>query len=892
MLLTCLVVGLISCRDTVDPRESSPASHVQKQEATGPVTVLELTCRLSFSNGEQGDVHCGEPGGGVSGVSRSVILPWYSEYAVWLPFNLVKDTSTQTWTFIASVKNLLAQPIGTLNGTTAVGSKVVVTYGPVATQGTGDVWITNADGTGNFTAPNQPYFNYPWIVQPQQISPYREMKTHVPNTVTEVTIGIAISTDFPATQSVAGTPPPTQPAWFDDDTSWVEGDSVPFPHVRGILGVNFKTSATLADRQLAAALIGAGVVGGIPIEDNGDGTYFLQVPDDGTGSQLSEAAQKLKSLPQVASTAPLGSSKPNWLQSVDGAGWQRLSLDPDSLSTGWLPWALEAINAPMAWGCSTGDQSALIGVIDHSFDQAEVAANTSGGSQLFGADPTDLSRHGAWVTSVLASRGNDSVGMTGVMWRAGLLLADVADTTKISRDAFLVDSLGAAGARIINLSRGFNWGNRRPTTAKDSAYALDQAQTYLFPSLRRARAKGHLPLVVLSAGNSNLPAFLNVYPIIRDSFPAVVVGAATRSWARWVVNADSGSNFGSYVDVYAPGAEVPVEQGGSGALVPMLGDGTSFAAPLAAGVAGLILSLDPSVPADSIRSYVIGGAQNGNRSVTDPTGTKYLLNAYESLKLAAQRPTASICGNRMWAADSQIFVQRNPSSSTGQSIYHAAAPISGLFPLHRGVINFGTGQADRHLAYENGSWSDVAGWAPDSLLGGPALSAMGDSHDADTSAFAWLDPNNYFVRVNIDDDQSVTTITPTPTIVAGLSPGDTRCLRREDSECTEYVNLRDVGSGYEGRVGTLGYSPRGDDVFIAVTSYHDINKSSEAWEDCFAPDWGWDTSFPPSTSCAVEFRGRTASAPSLTKSFVCGEIGTDASIAPMRIAHGSMRPRS
>ena len=385
--------------------------------------------------------------------------------------------------------------------------------------------------------------------------------------------------------------------------------------------------------------------------------------------------------------------------------------------------------------------------------------------------------------------------------------------------------------------------------------------------------------------------------------------------------------------------------------------GTSFAAPYVTGVAGLLESVDPSTTTDSLRSYILHGAVNGGRAVAEPEGgTKPLLDAYESLKLAAQRPTASICANRVWAADSQIFVQRNPSSSTGQSIYHAAAPISGLFPLHRGVINFGTGQTDRHLEYENGTWSDVAGWAPDSLLGGPALSAMGDSHDADTSAFAWLDPNNYYVRVNIDDDQSVTTITPTPTIVASLSPSDTRCMRKEDGECTENVNLRDVGSGYEGRVGTLGYSPRGDEVFIAVTSYHDINKSAETWDNCLAPGltclnmtyqrvpdstvvyavkiaggartplftiqdraitqlgasedgaelfyyteqthanihihhWGWDTSFPPSTSCAVEFRGRAASAPSLTKSFVCGEIGVDASIAPMRIAHGSMRPR-
>ncbi|HEY9517419.1 MAG TPA: hypothetical protein VIQ74_17290 [Gemmatimonadaceae bacterium] len=310
MLLACLALGLISCRDTIDPRAATPPSQVQQQEASGPVTVLRLTCTFSFSNGQQGEVRCGEPGTGMKRVSKSVMLPASSEYAAWLPYYLVKDTVTEKWSFLSVVQNLLGQPIGTINGTTAVGTKVAVTYGPVASAGTGTVNLMNADGTGNFTAPNQPYFDYPGIVAPQVYSTYRIWNVHVPNTVTEVTMGVAISTDFPATQSVASIPPSTEPAWFDDDTSWVEGDSVPFPHVRGILGVNFKPSATLADRQLAAALIGAEVVGGIPIEDNGDGTYFLQIPDDGKGAQLSEAVKKLESLLQVDVTAPLGSSKP------------------------------------------------------------------------------------------------------------------------------------------------------------------------------------------------------------------------------------------------------------------------------------------------------------------------------------------------------------------------------------------------------------------------------------------------------------------------------------------------------------------------------------------------------------------------------------------------------
>ena len=70
MLLACLALGLISCRDTIDPREASPLSQVQQQVATGPVTVLRLTCTFSFSNGEQGEVHCGEASARTKGMNR------------------------------------------------------------------------------------------------------------------------------------------------------------------------------------------------------------------------------------------------------------------------------------------------------------------------------------------------------------------------------------------------------------------------------------------------------------------------------------------------------------------------------------------------------------------------------------------------------------------------------------------------------------------------------------------------------------------------------------------------------------------------------------------------------------------------------------------------------
>jgi hypothetical protein len=330
VLLACLALGIISCRDTIDPREATPPSQVQQQEASGPVTVLRLTCTFSFPDGAQGEVRCGEPGSGMKRVNKSVILPASSEYAAWLPYHLVQDTVSETWSFLSVVQNRLAQPIGTLDGTTAVGTKVAVTYGPVASAGTGTVSIIDADGTGNFTAPNQPYFDYPGIVAPQAYSGYRTWKVHVPNTVTEVTMGVAISTDFPAEQDVAITPPDSAPAWLSADSSSADPTyAIGHEFTENAAIVMFSDSSTLGDRQLAIALVGGKVIGGRRAR-SGSGAYYLWLPDDGTGAQIRAATNKLKALPQVILAMPMIHLSEMYPKPNDADDWQasKWRLDP------------------------------------------------------------------------------------------------------------------------------------------------------------------------------------------------------------------------------------------------------------------------------------------------------------------------------------------------------------------------------------------------------------------------------------------------------------------------------------------------------------------------------------------------------------------------------------
>jgi serine protease len=264
-------------------------------------------------------------------------------------------------------------------------------------------------------------------------------------------------------------------------------------------------------------------------------------------------------------------------------------------------WHMPLIQAPQAWDVSTG-QGVLIAVLDtgvayEDFGNFRRAPDLGGTSFVSGYDfinndphPNDDEGHGSHVAGTIAQTTNNGQGVTGVAFNATLMPVKVLDGRgQGSHDAIAQGIIYATdrGARIINLS----------LSGRTGSSILAEAVDY-------ATSRG--VLVVAAAGNSGGAV---EYPAAYQN--ALAVGAV--GYDRRRVDY---SNFGSQIDLVAPGGDTDVDLNGDGNPDGVLqqtfrGDptqfnfyyyeGTSMAAPHISGVAGLLFARNPAATASQVR---------------------------------------------------------------------------------------------------------------------------------------------------------------------------------------------------------------------------------------------------------------------------------------------------
>lgn len=377
-------------------------------------------------------------------------------------------------------------------------------------------------------------------------------------------------------------------------------------------------------------------------------------------------------------------------------------------------WQHARINSPDAWDRTTGSATVLAAVCDTGISSThpDLAANLQlpGYNSVDGSANTEpVYNHGTGVAGCLGAVGNNGTGVAGVAWTLKIL--PVRITNRSDGMAYVSDAADGIrhaadkGAKVVNLSYLM------------AGYAtIDSAAQYL-------RGKGGL-LFVAAGNNGEDPGWPDF-----ASFVAVGATDSADKKASW-------SNYGAYIDVVAPGVSVYSTTGASsyGSM-----SGTSFASPIAAGLAALIYAVNPSFTPADVESAIFTTCKD--------LGTPGEDNVFGHGRIDAAAALAKVA---------------NVPPNTPPLAVAAASPTSGPAPLD--VVFDGSSSTDADGAIVSYQW------------------AFGDGAFATgaTAQHTYLSSGTYTATLTVTDDRGATDTDRIEIVVEEAAPTRVIYVRRID----------------------------------------------------------------------------------------------------------------
>jgi len=250
-------------------------------------------------------------------------------------------------------------------------------------------------------------------------------------------------------------------------------------------------------------------------------------------------------------------------------------------------WHLQKIQAPTAWNTTLGSSAVTVAVLDSGVDSThpDLSGKLVDGWNVVSnnGDTSPVAGHGTWVAGVVGAANNNGLGVASTGWNT--LVQPVRITNDPNTYAYWSDVANGIiwaadhGAKIANISYDL--------ASSCGATSMRAAAQYM-------RNKGGL--VVGSAGNDSL----NV--TCADEPAWIVVAATDGNDAR-----PSWSNYGSFIDIAAPGTSIYTTASGGGYSTVQ---GTSFSSPITAGVLALMVAANPNLTPDQYESLLKTSADN------------------------------------------------------------------------------------------------------------------------------------------------------------------------------------------------------------------------------------------------------------------------------------------
>jgi serine protease len=390
-----------------------------------------------------------------------------------------------------------------------------------------------------------------------------------------------------------------------------------------------------------------------------------------------------KAGPAARPTQTITPVNPNDPRYTDNSQW--------NLNGAW------GINAPTAWGITTGSASTVVAVLDSGIAPnddvngsrilpgydfvSDVTNNDGTGRDFDPSDPGDYggcgdsSWHGTHVAGIIGALSNNSTGIAGIDWNARILPVRVMGTCGSATAADIVAGMRwAAGLSVAgvtsnieaNRAKVINVGTSLPGVAC-TAYQAD---------IDAIIAAG--VVIVAPAGDT--------YPTGADAsnnFPANCNGVISVAATDAQGNLATYSNYGSIVKISAPGGgngqgdvlstsntgtTTPNSVGGT---VYTSAEGTSMAAAHVSGVVSLMFAANPLITPSQVIQILQKTAK-----------------AFQTL--GSPLCTTSICGSGIVDAGEAVRVANMPDLIITNVVLSNPAPsITDVFSVYITVKNQG-----------------------------------------------------------------------------------------------------------------------------------------------------------------------------------------------------------
>ncbi len=331
------------------------------------------------------------------------------------------------------------------------------------------------------------------------------------------------------------------------------------------------------------------------------------------------------------------------------------------------------MNSCNGWDFNTGDPNIVVALCDTGLrtTHSEFQLNRKEGYNAVdkkwesqGGNINDVHGHGTSTSGCAAANGNNANGVSGVGWNLGHRMMRVSNqsngSSTISTLNHAARTASDAGDRVANISYS---GVTDPSNQTTGAYC---------------RAQG--TLVVWAAGNSGQKLTGS-----RDDDLIVVVATnfndTKPSWSNW----------GGFCDLAAPGESVYTTTASSNNSYGSV-SGTSFSAPLTAGLIGLIFSMDPSLTAAEAENYLRAGCDDIGSTGLDTTFGYGRIDVGQTLALIPSCGGSNYCTAQTNSSGLAAQMSFTGSTSVSQNDLVLGADLCATNQF--GLFFFGDSQAN------------------------------------------------------------------------------------------------------------------------------------------------------------------------------------------------------